>query len=134
MTTTSSELGERATGEHRYVRADCPTCRRETSLAQCGDENVFRCIECKALYTGAMLAADEMLKALRECIVRFHSSLDELKALLAEHPIDELQDEAANEADERALERARAAIAKATSSAPGSPVVNPPSNAEDIVP
>lgn len=59
-------------------------------------------------------AAPDLLAALTQCVQRFASSLDELKHLLADHPIDALQDEAANEADEEALARARAAIAKAS--------------------
>lgn len=42
----------------------CPTCQCNWSLnppAQCASENAFRCINCKAIYTGAMLAATELL-------------------------------------------------------------------------
>jgi hypothetical protein len=63
-------------------------------------------------------AAPDMLEALRECVQRFASTLEEIKSLLIAHPIDEMQDDAANQADEQALDRARTAIAKATGAQP----------------
>lgn len=46
----------------------CPTCRAAWWLnppVKCdGDNDAYRCIECKAIYTAPMLAATDMLTAL----------------------------------------------------------------------
>jgi hypothetical protein len=45
----------------------CPTCNLNWSLnppPKCDGSNHFRCIECKAIYAGEMLAAPAMLAAL----------------------------------------------------------------------
>jgi hypothetical protein len=72
----------------------CPTCNIDWSLnppVKCHGSNHFRCIECKAVYSGEMLAVPEMLAALENMLV-------------AE----------GYQAQEEAEQIARAAIAKAT--------------------
>ena len=46
----------------------CPTCNLNWSLnppMKCDGSNHFRCIECKAVYSGEMLAASDMSAALK---------------------------------------------------------------------
>lgn len=48
----------------------CPTCQMGWWLnppAKCDGSNHFRCIGCKAIYSGEMLAASDMLAALKTC-------------------------------------------------------------------
>ena len=54
----------------------CPTCRlnwTSTPPVKCFGEDYFLCIECKAIYTAPMLAADEMLLAL-QLVERRHAT------------------------------------------------------------
>lgn len=49
--------------------ARCPTCQLGWWLnppVTCDGSNHFRCVECKAVYSGEMLAAPDMLEALRK--------------------------------------------------------------------
>ena len=59
----------------------CPTCNLNWWLnapVKCGSANRFRCIECKAVYSGEMLAAPDMLAALkiaREYVARVDGTM-----------------------------------------------------------
>lgn len=53
---------------HMPTEVRCPTCQLGWWLnppVKCNGSNHYRCVECKAVYSGEMLAAPDMLEALR---------------------------------------------------------------------
>lgn len=54
----------------RFQNMNCPTCSMAWGLnppAKCDGGNYYRCIDCKAVYSSEMLAAHDMLDALKQC-------------------------------------------------------------------